>query len=112
MNSLKIVTLVGVICAATSIMPAQVEQTVAQTKSVTAQQRALTPDKLLSLGDFYYRNNDISDKADAYYKQVIRNSPGTQTAGYAQYNRGNYWFRKFYVVKEQYSKEDRAALVE
>jgi len=112
MNSVKIITLVCVICAATTIASAQVEQTVAQSKSMPAQQRALTPDKLLSLGDFYYRNNDISDKADAYYKQVIHNSPGTPSAGYAQYNRGNYWFRKFYVVKEQYSKEDRAALVE
>ncbi|HEY3579275.1 MAG TPA: hypothetical protein VGK82_01990 [Pyrinomonadaceae bacterium] len=112
MNSRKMFTLVFVICAATTSVSAQVEQTVAQSKSMPAQQRALTPDKLLSLGDFYYRNNDISDKADAYYKQVIHNSPGTQSAGYAQYNRGNYWFRKFYVVKEQYSKEDRAALVE
>lgn len=112
MNSRKMFTLVFVICAATTSVSAQVEQTVAQSKSMPSQQRALTPDKLLSLGDFYYRNNDISDKADAYYKQVIHNSPGTQSAGYAQYNRGNYWFRKFYVVKEQYSKEDRAALVE
>jgi tetratricopeptide (TPR) repeat protein len=68
--------------------------------------------KLLSLSDFYYRSNDISDAADRYYQQAIRNSPGSQTAGYAQYNRGSYWFRKFYVVKEQYSKEDRSALSE
>ena len=113
MHSLKIVILVLVISGATASVSAQVQQTneeVAQRAVV--QQRALTPDKLLSLGDFYYRNNDISDKADSYYKQAIRNSPGTQTAGYAQYNRGNYWFRKFYVVKEQYSKEDPRALVE
>lgn len=114
MNSAKLLVLICLICGATSIVSAQAQQTdedVAQMQR-GAQQRALTPDKLLSLGDFYYRNNDISDKADAYYRQVIRNSPGTQTAGYAQYNRGNYWFRKFYVVKEQYSKEDSAALVE
>lgn len=69
-------------------------------------------DKLLSLGDFYFRSNDISDAADRYYRQAIRNSPGSQTAGHAQYSRGNYWFRKFYVVKEQYSREDRPALSE
>lgn len=72
----------------------------------------LGADKLLSLGDFYFRSNDISDAADRYYQQAIRSSPGSQTAGNAQYNRGSYWFRKFYVVKEQYSKEDRSALSE
>lgn len=66
--------------------------------------------KLLELGDYYYRSNDISDAADRYYEQAIRSSPGSQTAGYAQYNRANYWFRKFYVIREQYSKPDHSAL--
>ena len=66
--------------------------------------------KLLELGDYYYRSNDISDAADRYYQQAIRSSPGSQTAGYAQYNRANYWFRKFYVIQEQYSKPDYSAL--
>lgn len=84
----------------------------AQKKAPSVQQKGLGADKLLSLGDFYFRNNDITDIADRYYKQAIRNAPGSQTAGYAQYNRGSYWFRKFYIVKEQYSKENRALLVE
>lgn len=75
-------------------------------------QGSLGSDKLLSLGDYYFRSNDISDAADRYYRQAIQNSPESQTAGYAQFNRGSYWFRKFYVVKEQYSKEDRSALSE
>jgi tetratricopeptide (TPR) repeat protein len=108
--------LIGLVAPLASAQPqqsaAQAEQFQAQKRGTAAQQRALTPDKLLSLGDFYYRNNDVSDAADRYYKQIIRNYPTTQTAGYAQYNRGSYWFRKFYVVKEQYSKEDRASLVE
>jgi tetratricopeptide (TPR) repeat protein len=115
----ELITLTAVlVVAATSassqpeMTAAQMEQMEAQKRSPAVQQRALTPDKLLSLGDFYFRNNDISDKADTYYKQVIRNAPGTQTAGYAQYNRGSYWFRKFYVVQEQYSKEDHRALTE
>ena len=69
-------------------------------------------DKLASLGDFYARSNDISDAADRYYKQAIQSAPGTQAAGLAQFNRGSYWFRKFYLVREQYSKEDPAALSE
>ncbi len=85
---------------------------VAQKKGATKAARVMTTEKLMSLGDFYYRNNDISDAADRYYRQVIRNAPGTETAGFAQYNRGGYWFRKYFVLKEQYSKEDRTALVE
>ena len=81
-------------------------------KTMSQKQSGLGGDKLLSLGDFYFRSNDISDAADRYYKQAIRNSPGSQTAGHAQYNRGSYWFRKFYVLKEQYQKEDRTALLE
>lgn len=85
---------------------------VGQTSGVKQQGGSGNGSKLLELGDYYYRSNDISDAADRYYKQAIRSSPGSQTAGYAQYNRGNYWVRKFYVVKEQYSREDRSALTE
>ena len=113
MNSRRIAILASVICLAAAGASAQPEQLQAQKSSNSVKQSSgLTPDKLLSLGDFYYRNNDVSDKADGYYRQAIRSAPGSQTAGYAQYNRGSYWFRKFYVVKEQYSKEDRRALVE
>jgi len=112
MNSRTSALLAFVICLAASSASAQPEQMLAQKKTTAKQSSTLTPDKLLSLGDFYYRNNDISDAADRYYRQAISNAPGSQTAGYAQYNRGAYWFRKYYVVKEQYSKEDRRALIE
>lgn len=102
-DSLKVLIIV---CFAATAVCAQPQQQTAM------QQRSLSPDKLVSLGDFYYRNADISDAADRYYRQAIRSAPGSQAAGNAQYNRGSYWFRKFYVVKEQYSKEDRSALVE
>lgn len=105
MNSLKILILASVICAATATSMAQPNQT-------HVQQTTLTPEKLLALGDFYYRNNDTTDAADRYYRQAIRNAPGSPAAGNAQYNRGSYWFRKFYVIKEQYSREDRSALLE
>jgi tetratricopeptide (TPR) repeat protein len=105
MNSLKALFLAFLIVLANTTA-------IAQKKTSNAAAKALTPDKLLSLGDFYYRNNDITDAADRYYRQVIRNAPGSQAAGNAQYNRGSYWFRKFFVVKEQYSKVDRAALSE
>jgi tetratricopeptide (TPR) repeat protein len=110
MNSLKVLFLVFLIVMANTNAAAQ-KNTVAQKKSAAAA-KVLTPDKLLSLGDFYYRTNDITDAADRYYRQVIRNAPLSQTAGHAQFNRGSYWFRKYFVVKEQYSKEDRSALLE
>jgi tetratricopeptide (TPR) repeat protein len=104
-NSLKVLVFLSCFAAATVLaQPAK--------QRMQQQQSSLGPDKLVSLGDFYYRNADISDAADRYYRQAIRSAPGSQAAGNAQYNRGSYWFRKFYVVKEQYSKEDRAALTE
>jgi tetratricopeptide (TPR) repeat protein len=103
MNSFKILNLVCFICLAAA-------STVAQTAQM--QQRTDGPDKLVSLADFYYRSNDISDAADRYYRQAIQRAPGSRASGLAQYNRGGYWFRKFYVVREQYSKEDRSALIE
>lgn len=106
MKIFKTLFLTCLICLAGAIAIAQ------KKGGAPASGQHLGPDKLLSLGDFYYRNNDISDAAGRYYKQAIRSAPGTQTAGFAQYNRGSYWFRKFYVVREQYSKEDRAALAE
>ncbi|HEX5834279.1 MAG TPA: hypothetical protein VFY34_10520 [Pyrinomonadaceae bacterium] len=104
MNLTRILLLACLIC---SVNPTAVSQ-----KRAAQKQSGLGADKLLSLGDFYFRSNDISDAADRYYKQAIRNSPGSQTAGYAQYNRGSYWFRKFYVIRERSSKDDRAALSE
>ena len=84
----------------------------AQNSQAQMQSQGLDAGKLVSLGDFYYRSLDVSDAADRYYKQAIRSAPESEAAGFAQYNRGSYWFRKFYVVREQYSKEDRSALTQ
>jgi tetratricopeptide (TPR) repeat protein len=106
MNALKGVILGCLIC----IVPANVA---AQTKGAVnraVQSDGMSADKLVSLGDFASRSNDVSDSADRYYQEAIKNAPRSQAAGVAQYNRGAYWFRKYYVVKEQFSKEDPAAL--
>lgn len=108
MNSPRILLFAFLFCFAAPVALAQAPH---QQQRVS-QQRTATPDKLLSLGDFYFRNNDISDAADRYYREAIRSAPGSPTAGNAQYNRGSYWFRKFYVIKEQYSREDAGALTE
>lgn len=81
--------------------------------SIEAQR--MDADRLLSLGDFYLKNNDVTDAADRYYKQVTSNFPGTRQAGVAQYNRGSYWQKKFYILRERgsaNSKEAQSALIE
>lgn len=80
-----------------------------------ARQTSMTADRLLALGDFYLKNNDVTDLADRYYKQVTNSFPGTREAGVAQYNRGSYWQKKFYILREKQganNKEAQAALVE
>ena len=108
MNSIKFLILACLICLATG--SARAQKSAAQ--QAPMQPQVLSPDKLLSLGDYYSNSNDVSDAADRYYRQVIRSGPDSQAAGVAQYRRASYWFRKFYVLREQYSKEDYSALVE
>ena len=74
--------------------------------------QSTSAEDLLSLGDFYYNSNDINDLADKYYREAISRAPGTRTAGLAQFNRGNYWLRKYYVLKDQRNYQDESALVE
>jgi tetratricopeptide (TPR) repeat protein len=110
MNALKGVMLGCLIGMAPAHVAAQ-----GVTKNVAnraLQQDGISADRLVSLGDFASRSNDVSDSADRYYELAIRNAPRSQTSGVAQYNRGTYWFRKYYVVKEQFSKEDATALTE
>ena len=84
----------------------------ASVQKAPVQQKGMSAEKLLALGDFYLKSNDVTDAADRYYRQAIQASPRSQAAGNAQFNRGAYWFRKYFIVKEQFSKEDRSALVE
>lgn len=76
------------------------------------QQQRLPADKLLSLGDFYFKNNDTTDAANTYYQQVVKDYPNTREAGFAQYNRGSYWQRKYYILKEKFGTDERKALDE
>lgn len=109
MKSIKFLMLTFIVCLATVNVMAQAKSAAQQAPMPS---QGIETDKLLSLGDFYYRSNDVTDAADRYYRQAIRSAPGSAASGFAQYNRGNYWFRKFYLVRELYSKEDYAALTE
>src|SRR5437667_6585649 len=70
------------------------------------------PRQLLDRADFYLRTDDTSDVADQLYKQIVDNYPTSSEAGYAQYNRGSYWQRKFYILKAKTGVENTAALKE
>jgi tetratricopeptide (TPR) repeat protein len=78
------------------------------------QQRTIAPtnqpQQLLERADFYLRTDDTSDVADHLYKQIVDNYPTSSEAGYAQYNRGSYWQRKFYILKAKTGVENTAAL--
>lgn len=71
------------------------------------QQARQTADRLLSLGNFYSKNNDITDAADRYYKQVITNYPDSRQSGLAQHNRGAYWHGKYNILRQNRGEKDR-----
>ena len=70
------------------------------------------PQQLLERADFYLRTDDTSDAADQLYKQIVDSYPTSSEAGYAQYNRGTYWQRKFYILKARTGSENAASLKE
>ncbi len=70
------------------------------------------PRQLLDRADFYLHSDDTSDVADQLYKQIVDNYPTSSEAGYAQYNRGSYWQRKFYILKAKTGNANYAALKE
>jgi len=81
-----------------------------KTQQRNAKPQTTSADQLLSLGDYYSRNNDMTDQADSYYKRVIVTSPGSPQAGTAQYNRGSYWHKKYNLLREKQQGSSRDAL--
>ncbi len=107
MNSIRFLILASLVCLGAGSAMAQKNPA-----KQTTQSTAPGPDKLVAVGDYYSNNSDVSDSADRYYQDAIRVDPRSQAAGIAQYSRGTYFFRKFYVLREQYSKEDPSVLKE
>src|SRR5215475_9626571 len=104
--------LLALVLTLTCARPSATQKSVTQKKKSTVPQQqaqtAASADRLLSLGDYYLRNNDITDAADRYYRQVVTSFPGSRQAGFAQYNRGSYWHRKFYILRERKSNYQQA----
>lgn len=79
----------------------------------TANQSVVDPQRdLLERADFFYRTDDTSDAADQLYKQILDRYPTSPEAGYAQYNRGAYWQRKYYILKAKTGAENLRTLSE
>jgi hypothetical protein len=64
----------------------------------------------LSLGLFYFNNDDISDKAVGPFKTVITQFPKNDEAETAQYYLASYYQRKFYIQRERSRRDDPALL--
>ncbi len=74
-------------------------------------QKCATPDQCLSLGLFYYNNDDISDKASQQFKLVITKYPrSTKQVETAQYYLASYYQRKYYIKAQRLRKGDSALL--
>lgn len=70
-----------------------------------------TAEQCLSLGMFYYNNDDITDKASQQFKQVITRFPkSTAQVESAQYFLGSYYQRKYYIQSQRLGKGDRSLL--
>ncbi len=64
----------------------------------------------LSLGLFYFNNDDISDRAAQQFRAVIRGYPQSAEAEKAQYYLGCYYQRKFYIQRQRYRRDDSTLL--
>lgn len=64
----------------------------------------------LTLGLFYFNNDDITDKVAHLFKTVITQYPKNDEAETAQYYLASYYQRKFYILRERTRKEDASLL--
>lgn len=91
------------------------EPCMAQQKSLgqsAAAPRCTSADQCLSLGMFYYNNDDISERAPNQFRLVMKNFRGSaQQVESAQYYLASFYQRKYYIEKwKQQSKDDQVAL--
>lgn len=102
---LGLVAVVVVACLTVSLTPAAAQRARTARRAQTATKS--TPKDLFSLGLFYYNNDDIrDDKAAKQFKRVIKDFPNSEEAERAQFYRGSYYQRKYYIEKEKYGKDD------
>lgn len=86
--------------------------TPSRTSTTLTQAQSSELKKALALGDFYYKNGDITDKAAVQYRKVRDSAPKSSEGATAQYYLGSYFHRKFYIQKEKKLKEDVGLLTE
>ena len=76
-----------------------------------AAQTCNSASKCLSLGLFYYNNDDTSDRAAKLFRTVTTTyRQSVKEAETAQYYLASYYQRKYYVQRERTRREDRTAL--
>src|SRR5204863_7862349 len=89
-------------CAPAAAQSQQQQQTTTSCNSAS---------RCLSLGLFYYNNDDISDQAAKQFRKVLTTyKRSAAEAEKAQFYLASYYQRKYYIKLERTRKEDRAAL--
>jgi hypothetical protein len=72
--------------------------------------RCTTADQCLSLGIYYYNNDDISDQAARQFNLVMTKYAGSKQAEQAQYFLASYYQRKYYIQLRRQRKDERKLL--
>jgi hypothetical protein len=72
--------------------------------------RCKTADQCLSLGIYYYNNDDISDQAVKQFNLVMTKYAGSKQAEQAQYFLASYYQRKYYIQLRRQRRDERKLL--
>lgn len=72
--------------------------------------RCTTADQCLSLGIYYYNNDDITDQAVKQFNLVMARYAGSKQAEQAQYFLASYYQRKYYIQLRRQGRDDRRLL--
>jgi hypothetical protein len=79
----------------------------ARTQSIP---RCTSAEQCLSLGVYYYNNDDITDKAVRQFNLVMTKYAGSKQAEQAQYFLASYYQRKYYIQLRRQGRDDRKLL--
>jgi hypothetical protein len=82
----------------------------AHTLTGTQVPRCTTAERCLSLGIYYYNNDDISDQAVRQFNLVMSRYARSPQAEQAQYFLASYYQRKYYIQLRRQQRNDRRLL--
>lgn len=112
-KSLGQVLVFGIVVLLTCFVASPLATAAQRSKKVNPQQSmATTPEQIFSVGELYYNNGDIQDRASKQFRLVIQKYPASSEARKAQYYLGSYYQRKYYIQKERLLDDESRALAQ